>query len=328
MSKLFSLPGALRLSLAAAAIASSAFTVAHAQATTPTSDALFSSSLAADAGETAATVAQTNLASLEKGINLPDMYAQYGRRRYGAPRYRGSNTNADGSEKYTVYAGGGFASPSGSDFNYASTSWGFEVGGGRNFNKRFGLNLEFDYDHFGMTGDTLNNQQNLYNYYIGVYNQTQVLANQAPLISGLDGNNHVFSLSVDPTFTFYQKEGLGAYVIGGAGFYHKVANFTTPQVGFGYDAFGDVYEYEANEVIDHYTSNAPGFNGGVGFTYKFSRFANEKLFGEVRYVYVVNSARPGVTVNELTPANIDIANDFPQNSQHTEYLPVKFGIRF
>ncbi len=330
MSMSFSFSSALRRSFTIAALAGSAFTVADAQTALSAPAALFSSSVTSDANDAASTAAQTNLASLEKGINLPGVHAQYGngRRRYGAPRYRGGNTNADGSEKYTVYAGGGFASPVGTPFNYATTSWGAQVGAGRNFNKRFGVNVEFDYDHFGMTTDTLNNQQNLYNYNIAIYNAGQPLANQVSPISGLGGNNHVWSLSLDPTFTFHQSETFGAYVIGGAGFYHKVANFTLPQSGVYVDPYGFAYSYTSNQVIDHYTSNAPGFNGGVGFTYKFSRFANERLYGEVRYVYVVNSARPGVTIATASPTNATLANDFPQNSNHTSYLPVKFGIRF
>ena len=44
-----------------------------------------------------------------------------GRQRYGRPKYRGSNTNADGSPKYDFFVGGGFGMPVGSQFNYATT---------------------------------------------------------------------------------------------------------------------------------------------------------------------------------------------------------------
>jgi hypothetical protein len=46
----------------------------------------------------------------------------------------------------------------------------------------------------------------------------------------------------------------------------------------------------------------------------------------VRYVFVANQFRPGIT-----PATISTYagnNFFPQNSQHTTYIPVKFGLRF
>jgi opacity protein-like surface antigen len=257
-----------------------------------------------------------------------------GRQRYGRPRYRGGNTNADGSAKYDVFVGGGFGIPAGTQSNYLTTSWGFQVGGGRNFNKNFGTNLEFDYDHFGMTGTTINNQQSLYNYYINLFCSTDPIdcANDGvTTISGLDANSHVWSLSLNPIYNLRSGEGIGAYITGGVGYYHKVANFTVPEVGcdpYALEFYGICEQIQENAVFDHYTSNAPGFNGGVGVTYKFSKFATERFYAEVRYVYVINSARPGVTLATATPNNINVANDFPANSNRTSYLPVKVGIRF
>lgn len=250
-----------------------------------------------------------------------------GRRRYGRPKYRGGNTNADGSPKWDFFVGGGFGMPVGDQFKYATTSWGFGGGGGRMFNAHAGVNLEFNYDHFGMSGSTINDQQNLYNYYINLYNQ-QNPSNAVTPIAGLDGNNHVWSFTLDPIYNLRSGEGLGAYVVGGGGFYHKVANFTVPAIGTYCDYYYGCYQYQANQVIDHYTSNAFGVNVGLGVDYKFSRFASERLYGEIRYVYLFNQAKPGVTVATATPANANVYNDFPQNSQRTSYLPIKFGIRF
>lgn len=357
MSTSFSLYPVVRRSLAVAVFAGAGIAVAGAQSAAPAAQAEpaaqpesaqsvnfkaaavpnFSSSLdttssssSSSEGYNATEAAQTQMASLEKTFELPGAHAmQYGqRRRYGAPRYRGANSNADGSEKYTGYVGGGFGLPVGDNFNYASTSWGLEGGVGRNFNRHVGVNLEFDYDHFGMTGQTLQNQQNLYNYGIDLYNQQAAPADQISDIAGLDGNSHIWSFSLDPIYNFHQGEGLGGYVTGGVGSYHKVANFTVPAEGEYCDYYYGCYTYTANQVIDHYTSNAFGVNAGVGFTYKFSRFANEKFFGEVRWVYLLNSARPGVTLSTVTPDNVSDPNFFPQNSNHTSYLPVKFGIRF
>ena len=259
-----------------------------------------------------------------------------GRQRYGRPKYRGGNTNADGSPKYDFYVGGGFAMPVGSQFNYATTSWGFGGGGGRMFNAHAGVNIDFQYDHFGMSGDTLTNQQNLYNYSINQYNNycatnpsdPNCAGAPASLISGLDGNNHVWSFSLQPIYNLKAGEGWGGYVTGGAGFYHKVANFTVPSLGTYCDPFYGCYQYESNQVIDHYTSNAFGVDVGGGLTYKFSRFSNERLFAEVRWVYNFNSYKPGVTYATVTPSNVNENNFFPYNSQRTSYLPVKFGLRF
>jgi hypothetical protein len=249
------------------------------------------------------------------------------RRPYSRPRYRGGNTNADGSNKYTFFAGAGFTAPLGNTHHYLDTSYGFQVGGGRNFNKKFGVNLQFDYDNFGFQGQTLNNQLNLYNTGIAIFNLENPGADVPPLAS-LDGSSHVWSFTLNPTYTFYSSESWGAYAVVGVGFYHKTATFTTPEEGEEEDEFGDIFEFEENGTVDHYSSNAPGFNGGFGITYKTSRFSNERFYAEARYVFVDNSYRPGVTVNTISASNLSVANDFPANSNRTTYIPVKFGIRF
>jgi hypothetical protein len=268
------------------------------------------------------------------GVNFAN-YMQYGggqRRRYGAPRYRGSNTNADGSNKWTGYAGVGFTQPVGNTWKYDTPSWAFHVGFGRQFSSHFAVPVEFSWDNFGLTKQTLDNQFNLYNNQINYYctaNAATCNANGITPFTSLDGNSHIWSFSLQPTYTFYNGKGIGAYVLAGAGFYHKVTNFTTPEVGEYCDYYYGCYEYQANQIIDHYTSNAPGFDGGIGFTYKFSHFSNERFYGEARYVYIVNSQRTGVTVNSPVNATTSAeANDYPANSNRTSYFPIKFGIRF
>ena len=255
--------------------------------------------------------------------------AQYGggRQRYGRPKYRGANTNADGSPKWDFFVGGGFGTPIGDQFNYATTSWGFGGGGGRMFNAHFGTNIEFNYDYFGMTGGTLQNQMSLYNKSITYYNSLVPPSQQASLLTALDGNNHIWSFSLQPIYNLKSGEGIGAYITGGGGYYHKVANFQVPTIGTYCDYIYGCFAYTANQTIDHYTSNAFGVDGGLGITYKFSRFSGQRLFAEVRYVHTFNSYRPRVTNSTWTPANDAKPNFFPQNSQHTDYLQVKFGLR-
>jgi hypothetical protein len=241
------------------------------------------------------------------------------RRSYGRPRYRGGNTNADGSNKYTFIAGVGFTVPTSTTSDTLKTNWGLQFGGGRNFNKTFGLLVQFDWDNFGFTDQTLNNQ-------LAIYNSPQVFGPGA--LGQLNGNSHLWSFTLDPTVTFYSGDGFGAYAVGGIGFYHKTANFTTPVIGTSEDIFGDIFQFQANQTVDDYTSNAVGFNGGLGLTYKLSHFANQRLYAEVRYVFVDNSARPGFTIANISSAPPTATNFFPANSAHTTYIPVKFGIRF
>jgi hypothetical protein len=238
------------------------------------------------------------------------------RRRYGRPNYSDSHTNPDGSAKYSFFGGGGFGLPVGGTHNYLTTGWGLQVGGGRDFNKKFGVAIQFDYDHFGFQTHTLNNLLAIYNS-LGAQDQ-----NGNPL-SQLGGNSHIWSFTVDPRYTFYDSDKYGAYVVGGFGFYHKTANFTIPGIAVYCDPFYGCFQYEANQTIDKYTSNAPGINGGVGMTYKFSRFASARFYAEARYVYTFNSARPFDASGTTAYFNV-----FPQNSAKTSYIPIKFGIRF
>jgi len=262
---------------------------------------------------------------------------QYGggqRGRYNnRPRYRGSNTNADGSNKFIFYGGVGLQQPIGNTWHYYTPSWGIQVGGGRQFNRHFAVPIEFDYDHAGLTGQALANQITLYNNDINYYctqNPNLCTANGVTDFTTLDGNMHTWSFSVDPTENFYQGEKWGAYAVEGVGFYHKVTNFLAPEEEEYCDPYYGICEpIVANATIDHYTSNAPGFSGGFGVTYKFSHFSNERFYAEARYVFVDNSHRAGVTVNSpVNSTTVNEANDFPANSNRTTYFPIKFGIRF
>jgi hypothetical protein len=249
------------------------------------------------------------------------------RRSYGRPNYSSGNTNSDGSNKYTFFGGAGASVPIGDTHFYETPSWDFQVGGGRNFNKNVGVMLQFDYDHFGLQGATLANQSYLYNYGCSTYNQSQGVCG----VSGLDGNNHVWSFTLNPTYTLATEGSLGAYAVVGGGFYHKVTDFTEPGTGTYCDPYYGCYQYQANQTIDHYTSNALGVNGGFGLTYKFAKFSNERFYVEGRYVVVFNQQRTGLTaanVGTSTGAAYTGYDYYPANSNRTTYIPIVFGIRF
>ncbi len=247
------------------------------------------------------------------------------RRRYGRPRYTDSSHNADGSNKYTLVVGGGLTLPTGGTKSALTTSYSFQGGVGRNFNKKLGVIAQFDWDNFGVQTSTLNNLLGIYRS-LGAVDQ-----NNAP-ITQLNGSSHIWSFTLNPIYNFAGGDKTGAYVVAGAGFYHKTASFSIPAIGTGYDPYYGYYQFQANQPIDTYTSNALGVNGGIGFTYKLSRFSNTKLFAEARYVYTANSRRPyyDAPVGTTPPAGYGATyfNVLPQNSAPSTYIPVKFGVRF
>lgn len=234
------------------------------------------------------------------------------RRRYGRTNYSDRMHNPDGSKKYTFSVGGGFDVPTGTTAKDLTVNWKFQVAGGYNFNKKFGVQLEYNYDKFNDSSSNLNRQFNRYNA-LGLTDQ-----DGNPIsFAGLDGNTHVWSLTLNPRYTFYQGEAMGAYVIGGGGFYRKVSNFTLPTTGYACSFYGYCYTITQNQVFDHYSNNAGGLNGGIGFTYRLSRFASENLFAEARYVWVNNQ-----------PSQNSVNGLYPENNKRTGYFPVTVGIRW
>ena len=236
------------------------------------------------------------------------------RRRYGRPRYQDRGHNADGSNRYMFEAGGGMTLPTGATGKRTNVSYSLKAGAGINFNRKLGVMAEYNYDHFGITGTTLANQAALFN---DLYGSITDGAGNTTNFDGLDGNAHVWSLTVNPMFTFHEGEKSSAYVVVGGGFYRKVTAFTLPQIGIGYSYYYGEYEYQVNQTLESYSNNAGGVNGGIGFTYKPSRFAGEKFFAEARYVEVFNSA-----------SSNSVASDYPPSNARTGYFPVTVGIRF
>jgi len=244
-------------------------------------------------------------------------------RRYGRPNYSDSHSNPDGSEKWTFMGGVGLALPTGITHKYNTPSYDFQVGGGRNFNKSLGVIAQFNYDHLGLQGATLANQEYIYNYCTPL----QVEEGCTATVSGLDGNAHVWSFSLNPTYTFETNGSLGAYVDVGGGFYHKVTNFTLPETAEECSLYG-CGDYTVDETVDHYTSNALGVSGGFGLTWKFAKFSSERFYMDARYVLMLNSKRAGYTAQNVATTTYNGYDAYPANSDRTTLIPVTFGIRF
>ncbi len=241
------------------------------------------------------------------------------RRTYSAPHYSDSMHNADGSNKYTFVVGAGFTLPTGGTHAYLTTSYDFQAGAGRNFSNKFAVLAQFDWHNSASSPARSHSarhlQQGNHRLQHGQPGQPHCAAHFARWIQP--------RLVLHPQSDVYrlQSEKSGAYVVGGVGFYHKTANFTIPALGTYCDPYYGCYNYQANQSIDKYTSNAVGFNGGIGFTYRPSRFAGERFFAEARYVYIANQSRPyseGSTTNNYY-------NVFPQNSAKTSYIPIPWA---
>lgn len=281
----------------------------------PSSDSSSSSSsVSPDSGE----AVSTERLSLSSESSQPPP-----RRRYGRPRYNDTSHNPDGSKKYTFEFGGGFTNPAYGTGDYSKLNYKFQAGAGRNFNNKIGVLVQFDWDNFGIQTNTLNTL-------LATYNALGATDQYGNPLSRIGGTTHIWSFSLNPVYTIMQGEKTGAYIVGGVGFYHKATNITTPSTGTYCDYYYGCYQYPANASIDKYNSNAPGYSGGLGLTYRPSRFSGMKFFAEARYVYISNKARPYYVGNGNPPSGYPASyfNAFPQNSATTSYIPVTFGVRF
>lgn len=294
--------------------------VATPAATSPVSTSIFSTASVSDmtrdfryqpegvsSSEDAAAAGDPALALNAERDSLAGDAGQPGpgrRRSYGRSRYQDRWHNADGSSKIAIVAGAGLTLPVGDTSTFYTPSYTITGGAGWNFSKMFGILGELHYDHMNLSSTSLAYQYANYVTYAGA------TAND---LAGLDGNAHVFALTVNPIVNFSGADRgsrLGAYITGGPGFYHKATNFTLPtQINTYY------YSYITPQTFDTYSANGFGLNGGGGLTYKMGEFSSTRLFVEARYNWV----KIGSNNN---------ADFFPYNRRDTRYIPITFGIRF
>jgi len=228
------------------------------------------------------------------------------RRPYGRPTYNDRWTNSDGSSKFAFEAGVGPATAAGATGHYSRTGVDLSIGVGRNFNRAFGVLVQYDYAHMGVTNSAANN------FLCG---DPQSCAGFGVSASGA---THLWSLTLNPVITFANpKSQWGMYVVGGGGFYRKMTTFTAT------DGFGDQLSCGGNGLC--FSNNAIGVNGGIGFTYKITQDSNAKVFAEARYTWVDN--KPSVNNVAVSGGWLN-GGGFPQTNQRTGYFPVTLGLRF
>lgn len=185
--------------------------------------------------------------------------------------------------------GGGLSPTVGDISNKLNTGGHFTVGAGLN------PTLNWNGHSIGLVG------QFMYNWF-GV--NSSVLRS----LSVPQGNAHMWSLTADPMWRFAHVGPVGAYVIGGVGFYRRTVQFTKPtttEVTIFNPWWGYLgpFTVPTNQVLGSVTENAPGVNGGLGLDWDVGHGGTE-LYVEVRYHYIHTS-----------PAA-------------TEILPITFGVRW
>jgi len=177
---------------------------------------------------------------------------------------------------------------------FANFGWGTTVGAGYNMSRRNAFVVEFMWNRLYPSSQTL-----------------------APLrlalhSSDLTAHSNVYALTANYRFEMRGRS-LGAYFIGGSGFYYRNANLSrqvvtgttttcTPEwLFFGFTCTSGTVS--SDQTLASSSSASWGVNGGIGFTVKVGE-PRYRMYFEARYHYA------------------------PTTRFNTQIIPITVGIRF
>ena len=215
---------------------------------------------------------------------------------------------------------------------------GFNLGGGWSFPVS-GLNDAFDTGWNGAIGVTFNitptigfQTEYMYNRLGGPERTIEVFPTPGGGVGSqqlIESNHQVHNLSFNAVVTPMGSGGdspVGAYFLGGGGYYHRKIQLTSPSVG--YTSICDPYWYvcyptlvEVDRIIGDRSSNDFGINLGAGITFG----TDAKFYVETRWHYVWG---PTVTSQGTVTPQSGQPDCTQGCSTNASYWPVTFGVRW
>lgn len=181
-------------------------------------------------------------------------------RHRGTPRYTGHSW----TDHVTFEGGAGVTPPAGNTQNFANTGYNILLGGGLKFNDRLSLLAEWKFNRLGVP---------------------ETLANVVAGTPG--GNEHIWSLNLNPKFNFVRAGRMDLYAIGGGGFSRALINFTVPVYVpcyvYYYGPFGYPAACSGNVTVAHTSTNQGNWDIGGGAEWQLSPYRRGKIFLEARY---------------------------------------------
>jgi len=176
---------------------------------------------------------------------------------------------AQDAPHYNFNIGGGPGFPQGDIGNFVNTGGNFVVGGGLNVGKRIGFDAEF------------------------MWHDLPPKSSVIALTGAPDGSARLYSVTGNVMAHTNETHHLGAYGIGGIGWYHRSWELTAPTLSVGtvclpsYFFWGVVCTnglVSSNAVLRSGSANAFGLNIGAGVTYRLGG-SHAKFYTEARYHY-------------------------------------------
>jgi hypothetical protein len=166
-------------------------------------------------------------------------------------------------DKLNISAGAGFSSPVQSAGNSLTTGWNLDFRGGYNAGRHLDADLDFNYNHFGLTSAALKR------------------------FGEPDGSVSVWSLTFQPALRLLpRRSAANAYATGGFGIFDRNLTLTQPTVltTIVCDPFFGCFpvSYAANQIVASFSRVKPGFNTGAGLEFRLLN-TRASLFAEARY---------------------------------------------
>jgi opacity protein-like surface antigen len=181
--------------------------------------------------------------------------------------------------RFNFSAGAGVSFPTSNAGSNFKTGWNMDFRGGFNVSRNFQADLDFSYNHWGLTNAALAD-----------FGQPGGFAD-------------VWSLSFAPVVRVAPNARVDPYLIFGAGVYHRGLSLTQPatlQTIFCDPFFGYCYPalVGVDQVVASFSSYKPGFNAGGGLEFRLS--GPMKLFAEARYNEMFTTRGPNLSYVPLT----------------------------
>jgi opacity protein-like surface antigen len=206
----------------------------------------------------------------------------------------------------------------GATFPTSSFKDNFDTGWNGTFGVTFNLN-----EHLGIQGEYIYARMN------GPAKTVNISLSPGGAVSStqlIESNQQMHIGSFNLVYRGGNRDsGLGGYVLGGLGIYHRMIQLTSPAIG--YTTFCDPYWYvcypaavSVDNILGDRSSNDFGIDFGGGIT-----FGHEaKFYVETRYHYVW-----GPTINPVVPAQGgSTATCSGGCSTNASYFPLTFGVRW
>jgi hypothetical protein len=212
---------------------------------------------------TAGLYAQNSSSSYNYQYNNPQYNdPQYNNHR--TPRYTGHNW----TDHWVIEGGAGVTAPASDTQSYANTGYNVLLGTGYKFNDRLSVLAEWNFNRMGVPHSI------------------------AGVVAGTpDGNEHIWTIDLNPKFDFIQSGRADGYVIGGGGFSRALINFTVPVVFYCFDYYFGGYPCSGDVTVAQTSTNQGTLDIGLGGEWRLSPYERGKLFLEARYVKLFSPNR-------------------------------------